>query len=51
MNEIKSLEQDIENKNKKIKELYKEKINTEKRATEECNAIRDENDILKEKLV
>ena len=48
---IKELENEIELKNKRIKDLIKEKQNAEKAAEEECNALRDELDLSKEKIV
>jgi predicted nucleic acid-binding Zn-ribbon protein len=51
MGAIKDLEHEIEQKNKKIRDLVKEKQNAEKRTEEEVNAIRDELDLAKEKII
>jgi hypothetical protein len=45
------MEYELEQKNKKIRELIKEKRDTEKRGEEECNAIRDELDLANEKII
>lgn len=48
---IKELEQEIDVKNKKIRELLKEKLAAEKRAQEDFNSLRDELDVTKEQII
>lgn len=48
---IKELEMEVEQKNKKIREIIKDKQLIEKRAEEEYNALRDELDLSKEKII
>ena len=48
---IKEMEYELEVKNKKIKEIMKEKKNIEKRAEDECNTLREELDLLKERII
>src|SRR3569833_1763300 len=48
---MKELEYEIEQKNKVIKDLQKEKKLIEKRTEEECAALREEVDLLKEKNI
>jgi hypothetical protein len=45
------LENEIELKNKKIRELLKEKTNMEKRYEESYQTLRDELDVSKEKII
>lgn len=49
--EIKELEQELEQKSKKIRDFVKEKQTMEKRYEEDYQALRDELDISKEKII
>lgn len=51
MSAMKELEQEIEQKNKKIRDLLKEKTTIEKRAEEDYQQLRDELDLSKEKII
>lgn len=51
MSEIKELEQEIDLKNKKIRDLLKEKAAAEKRYEEDYQTLRDELDVSKEKII